>query len=170
MDAITTAKQIANCRTSNSNSLEFCLEQVRNSSTPVIPNTDIRPVTNTKNLELLAQQQKAKAQKLFVEKQAEIIEKKNLVVNNLQQNLENQLNALPNTPVSLIPSNPKLLLKVTVTKKLKELQKQIRNKTKTSLTNNVSAFSYPLKPMTPELPNITTPNVSIPNIPKLPLV
>jgi hypothetical protein len=168
MDAITAAQQIANCRASNS--LQFCIEQVRNSPTPVTPNTDISTVTNTKNLELLSQQQKAKAQKLFVEKQAEIIEKKNLVVSNLQQNLENQLNALPNIPVSLIPSNPKLLLMATVTKKLKELQEELQNKTKASLANNVSAFSYPLKPMTPELPNITTPNVSIPNIPKLPLV
>jgi hypothetical protein len=168
MDAITAAQQIANCRASNP--LQFCIEQVRNSPTPVTPNIDISAITNTKNLELLTQQQKAKAQKLFVEKQAEIIEKKNLVVSKLQQNLENQLNTFPSIPVSLIPSNPKLLLMATVTKKLKELQEELQNKTKASLANNVSAFSYPLKPMTPELPNITTPNVSIPNIPKLPLV
>jgi hypothetical protein len=168
MDAITTAKQISNC--TNTNSLEFCTEQARNSINLVIPNDDVNKIQNTTNVELLLQQQKAKAQKLISNQQSEIIEKKNLTINTLKQSLENQLTIIPSISISSIPPNPKMRLMANLAKKIKQIQQEIKNKTKSSLANNVSTFSYPLKPMTPELPNITTPNVSIPNIPKLPLV
>jgi hypothetical protein len=168
MDAITTAKQISSC--TDTNSLEFCTEQARNSINPITPNIDVNKIQDTTNVELLLQQQKAKAQKLLSDQQSEIIEKKNLIIDTLRQSLESQLTIIPNISISSIPPNPKMILMANLARKVKQIQEEIRNKTKSSLSNNVSTFSYPLKPMTPELPNITTPNVSIPNIPKLPLV
>lgn len=137
---------------------------------------------DVKDVELLAKQSKAKAQKKITKIQEQFLVKKQLAIRILTMGLKSfALASIPSVKLPLL--DPKILQGILIAKQLKKMMKDKRKITRQLLKQNVDAFTYPISPQLnlpalpaipaiPKLPDIPEipeiPDINIPNIPELP--
>lgn len=153
----------------------YCTNKVRNQPPAVQPTTETTgsvDVPNTKNTELLVRQKEANAQKLIADRQSQSLKLKNKAVNDTRNKVINLAVAtaftllIPKLPIS----NQRILIALSLAKQIKNLAKERKKNSKSSLSQGKKVYTYPIKPMTPEDTTVSTetPTPSQPTISSLP--
>jgi hypothetical protein len=153
----------------------YCTNKTRNAP-PVIQTlpTGSIELTNTKNVELLRKQQEAKAQKLLAERQAQLLQSQNNVINTLKSNLtEIASSGLSSNPIlaALIQPQIENVLNKISEESIKLFKNKINN-SKNSIGKSKETFTYPMIPITPESTTLSveTPTPIPPTISPLPTI